>query len=299
MEDKEERIETSLVAIVIDATPAKKFASQPLDGSSMMNRIFDSLIAFGNAHLMQASHNKLAIIACNSKSTKFLYPSMDGTSRSYHNRPGQYDMFAKVDSDVRHGLGELILNDMTDNDSTKSDSLLGGAMARALSYIHRVQRELSLSHQLKPRVLVVSGSCDSALQYMTFMNVFFTAQKENVVIDCCMMDTDSGLLQQGCDITGGQYLHIPSVAGLLEYLLWVFLPSPSCRSKIVLPPPTKVDYRAACFCHHKLVDIGWVCSVCLSIFCKFSIMCTTCNTEFKLNRPAIVPAKSKKRARIE
>jgi transcription initiation factor TFIIH subunit 3 len=79
-----------------------------------------------------------------------------------------------------------------------------------------------------------------------------------------MMDTDSGLLQQGCDITGGQYLRIPTVVGLLEYLLWVFLPGPSCRSKIVLPPPTKVDYRAACFCHHKLVDIGWVCSVCLS-----------------------------------
>ena len=79
-----------------------------------------------------------------------------------------------------------------------------------------------------------------------------------------MMDTDSGLLQQGCDITGGIYLHIPGVAGLLEYLLWVFLPSPSCRSKLVLPPPSKVDYRAACFCHHKLVDIGWVCSVCLS-----------------------------------
>ena len=66
-----ERTETSLVAIVIDATPAKKFASQALDGSSstMMNRIFDALSGFGNAHLMQGSHNKLAVIACNSKST--------------------------------------------------------------------------------------------------------------------------------------------------------------------------------------------------------------------------------------
>lgn len=109
---------------------------------------------------------------------KFLYPSEDNISQRHHNRPGQYDMFAKVDADIRHGLGELILSDTTDHVSTKSDSLLGGAMARALCYIHRVQRELSVSHQLKPRILVVSGSCDSALQYMTFMNVFFTAQKE-------------------------------------------------------------------------------------------------------------------------
>jgi hypothetical protein len=66
-----ERIETPLVAIVIDATPAKKFASQAIidNGSTMMNRIFDALIGFGNAHLMQGSHNKLAVIACNSKST--------------------------------------------------------------------------------------------------------------------------------------------------------------------------------------------------------------------------------------
>lgn len=144
-----------------------------------------------------------------------------------------------------------------------------------------------MSAHLKSRMLVISGSSDSALQYMTFMNVFFSAQKEvrshttvfiyssigkfnhidllqNVIIDCCMMDADSGLLQQGCDITGGQYLHIPNVTGLLEYLLWVFLPSPFCRTKLVLPTPAKVDYRAACFCHRQLVDIGYVCSVCLS-----------------------------------
>lgn len=87
-------------------------------------------------------------------------------------------MFAKVEADIRHGLGQLILKDSTDHSSTKSDSLLGGAMARALCYIHRIQQEVSLSHELKPRILVVSGSSDSALQYMTFMNVFFTAQKE-------------------------------------------------------------------------------------------------------------------------
>ena len=65
-----ERIETHLVAVIIDATPAKKFASQVLqDCSSMLNRIFDALIGFGNVHLMQGTHNKLAVVACNSTST--------------------------------------------------------------------------------------------------------------------------------------------------------------------------------------------------------------------------------------
>jgi len=258
----EEKIETHMLVLVVDTTPAKKFAGQ--GGSVLLNQVLDSSIAFGNAHLMQSSFNKLAVLACNSISSKFLYPSCESTSVAIHSRAGQYELFSRVESQVRVGLGELIMSDETDHASTKSDSLLGGAMARALCHIHRTERELSMSSQLKSRILVISGSSDSALQYMTFMNVFFSAQKENVIIDCCMMDADSGLLQQGCDITGGQYLHIPNVAGLLEYLLWVFLPSPFCRTKLVLPTPTKVDYRAACFCHRQLVDIGYVCSVCLS-----------------------------------
>jgi hypothetical protein len=48
------------------------------------------------------------------------------------------------------------------------------------------------------------------------------------------------------------------------FLQWVFLPEPPVRRKLVLPPPVKVDYRAACFCHRELIDIGFVCSVCLS-----------------------------------
>lgn len=68
---------------------------------------------------------------------KFLYPSSDGEDSIIHHRPGQYEVFAKVDSLIRSGISQLILNDSSDHTSTKSDSLLGGAMARALCYIHR------------------------------------------------------------------------------------------------------------------------------------------------------------------
>ena len=48
---------------------------------------------------------------------------------------------------------------------------------------------------------------------------------------------------------------------------WLFLPDPTIRSKLTLPPRAQVDYRAACFCHRQLIDIGYVCSVCLSSKC--------------------------------
>lgn len=54
---------------------------------------------------------------------------------------------------------------------------------------------------------------------MNYMNCFFTAQKQGVVIDVCTLDQHLSLLQQGCDITGGLYLKVPQLQGLLQYLL--------------------------------------------------------------------------------
>lgn len=72
---------------------------------------------------------------------------------------------------------------------------------------------------MNARILVVTGSLECASQYMTYMNVFFTAQKLGVVIDVCALDKSLSLLQQGCDITGGQYLKLPQLDGFLQYLL--------------------------------------------------------------------------------
>ena len=52
---------------------------------------------------------------------------------------------------------------------------------------------------------------------------------------------------------------------ILSYCLqWIFLPDRETRSKLNLPKRTAVDFRAACFCHRQLIDVGYVCSVCLS-----------------------------------
>lgn len=55
-----------------------------------------------------------------------------------------------------------------------------------------------------------------------------------------------------------------------------FLPPPGLRQMISVPTQDKIDFRAACFCHKNIVDIGFVCSVCLSIFCQPVPICSTC-----------------------
>ncbi|XP_026688241.1 general transcription factor IIH subunit 3-like, partial [Diaphorina citri] len=74
---------------------------------------------------------------------------------------------------------------------------------------------------------------------------------------------------------------------------WVFLPDPTVRKKLVV----KWNCRTVpiCFCHHELIDIGFVCSVCLAIYCKLSPICTTCEVVFKLKAPMkAVKVKKKK-----
>lgn len=133
------------------------------------------------------------------------------------------------------------------------------------------------------------------VQCMDISNALLMSPNSNLIIVSAL---------QACDITGGIYLKVPHMPSLLQYLLvshlkntsvfsvcqmwntahftdeivqeyqftkyfslsmqWVFLPDQEQRSQLVLPPPVHVDYRAACFCHRNLIEIGYVCSVCLS-----------------------------------
>ncbi|XP_072384285.1 general transcription factor IIH subunit 3 [Diabrotica undecimpunctata] len=280
--------ETSLLVIIVDSNPGQKMLRE---SPHVLTHCVDSVIAFANSHLMQKSQNKLAIMACHSKTSQFIYPGQ-GKNADIRQVDGQYEVFTAVEKITKRNLAKVLT---TENSSVITESLLAGAIAMALCYIARLQRTKPPGAKLNCRVLVITGSSCSASQYMNYMNVFFTAQKQNVVLDVCALDQHLSLLQQGCDITGGMYLKVPQLQGLLQYLLWVFLPEPPIREKLVLPPPLKVDYRAACFCHRQLIDIGYVCSVCLSIFCKFSPICTTCHTVFKMPAlPSVKPKKKKK-----
>ncbi|XP_072368429.1 general transcription factor IIH subunit 3 isoform X1 [Scyliorhinus torazame] len=266
----------------------------------------DAVMVMGNSHLVMRRSNRLAIIASHSQESRFLYPGKhwklgsfaesgdvnSAESTSSGSKDGKYELLAIGNDIITEEIKDLMAK--TEVRAQLTETLLAGSLAKALCYIYKVNKELEAGRELKSRILVIKAAEDSAAQYMNFMNVIFAAQKQNILIDACVLDSESGLLQQASDITGGLYLKIPQIQSLSQYLLWVFLPDPEQRSKLVLPPPVHVDYRAACFCHRNLIEIGYVCSVCLSIFCNFSPICTTCETAFRIALPPILKTKKKK-----
>merc|ERR550525_1273813 len=109
------------------------------------------------------------------------------------------------------------------------------------------------------------------------MNCIFSAQKRDILIDSCVLTpNDSLFLQQASYLTKGIYSKPPTIKGLAQHLLMTYLASKSVRTHLCVPSTKNVDFRAACFCHQKPVNIGFVCPICLSIFCEKSPTCRTC-----------------------
>ncbi|WVQ95409.1 hypothetical protein IAU59_002506 [Kwoniella sp. CBS 9459] len=125
--------------------------------------------------------------------------------------------------------------------------------------------------------------------YVGLMNCVFAAQKAKVPIDVFSLppptiDASPPIfLQQAAHLTDGIYWQWNGRGGLLQYLHAIYLPPPSLRQHpFAVPPQDAVGFRAVCFCHHKTLDVGFVCSVCLSIFCEPRPVCLMCKTRFPI-----------------
>jgi len=276
-----------LLVVILDINPHQLlFARQQGSFSQVLNSVMTLL----SQHLMLHPTNQVALVCSHSSGCTSLYPDdKQGNDSVLRQQDGQYEVFYHMETVIKEKVAQVMEKD---KGFKSNECLLSGAMTKALCYINKIQSSRLENDKLSPRLLVLSSSGDSAAQYINFMNVFFTAQKLNIPVDSCMLGQDSGLLQQGSDITGGLYVKVDQLSGLLQYLTWLFLPSPGVRKMLGAPPPVRVDYRAACFCHRQLVDVGFVCSVCLSIFCRFNPVCTTCHSVFKT--PGLPLSKKKK-----
>ncbi|KAL0055625.1 hypothetical protein WJX82_002545 [Trebouxia sp. C0006] len=237
---------------------------------------FQQILLFLNTYLILQEGNKAAVFA------------VDGSgSHLLHLTPSFASSQAKPKQHSTQSVAEQILQQLLQSMAAKNDHdsppCWSAALSRALCLIHKQQGTSASSRAegSKPRILCINGSPDVPAQYIATMNAIFSAQRHGVVIETCMVGTsDSAFLQQAAHITEGLYLRPRRTGALLQYLLTVFSADTYTRSFMQMPKLTSVDFRASCFCHKKTIDMGYVCSVCLSIFCQKLAECSTCGTAF-------------------
>ncbi|XP_076954974.1 general transcription and DNA repair factor IIH subunit TFB4-like isoform X2 [Bidens hawaiensis] len=274
--------DVSLLMVLIDTNPLFwSSTAAPLSFSNFLSQV----ISFLNSILLLNQPNQVMVIATGLNSCAYIYDSSSGPTNH------------RVET-LLQKLEEFVLKDeeLSNNDSFDGigSSLLSGSLSMALCYIQRVFRSGSLHPQ--PRILCMHGSQDGPGQYVAIMNSIFSAQRSMVPIDSCVIGSHhSAFLQQASYITGGVYLKPQQLDGLFQYLTTVFATDLHSRSFLQLPKPVGVDFRASCFCHKNTIDMGYICSVCLSIFCKHHKKCSTCGSVFGQPQTSISASNQKRK----
>jgi len=251
--------------------------------NSPLSKFLPQLFLFMNALLLSGKTN-LALISCLSEKSEFLYPNNTEESEPQRLQDIRDHIFERLTS--------LVIASEEVSREADTRSTLSGALSMSLCYINKVIPKFRISQS---RILVISVSSDVSAQYIPIMNSIFAAQKINVMIDACILASDSSYLQQAADLSGGVYLK-PQFPGIvLQYLFSFYAGNGEIRKYIRPPQLTDIDFRASCFCHRKLIEIGFVCSVCLSIYCDLSAVCSTCGTRFPKPDNSIARKRSKKK----
>ncbi|QRV94192.1 transcription factor TFIIH complex subunit Tfb4 [Ceratobasidium sp. AG-Ba] len=296
MEATEETPPAHLI-LIIDLSPSQwqsSVTSAPNSGLDLLT-FLSQVLVFVNSHLACRQENSVAVLGAFPGKSLTLYPIPEENIQST-NGPGPeaesntYHVFRSVDDIVMERI-QAELAALSDEQTQKPIALVP-SLTQALCQINRMAPPQQLpgdkpSGATKPpvdsRILILSVSPDASTPYIPFMNSIFSAQKLRVPIDVCkVFGPDTIFLQQAAYLTGGCYLNLDANTSLLQSLTMCFLPAASLRSTIELPSQGKVDFRASCFCHKDVVDMGYVCSVCLSIFCKPVAVCATCKTKFPI-----------------
>ncbi|XP_057974787.1 general transcription and DNA repair factor IIH subunit TFB4 isoform X2 [Malania oleifera] len=265
--------DVSLLMVLLDTNPF--FWSSPNTSLSFSN-FLSNVLSFLNSILLLNQFNQVVVIATGVNSCGCIYDSSSALATDQSSENGRMPALC---SKLLQKLEEFVIRDEQLNKEDSVDgtcsSLMSGSLSMALCYIQRVFRSGPLHPQ--PRILCLQCSPDGPEQYVAVMNAIFSAQRSMVPIDSCVIGAQhSAFLQQASYITGGVYLKPQLLDGLFQYLTTVFATDLHSRRFLQLPRPVGVDFRASCFCHKNTIDMGYICSVCLSIFCKHHKKCSTC-----------------------
>ncbi|OTB08929.1 hypothetical protein M426DRAFT_51211 [Hypoxylon sp. CI-4A] len=310
----------SLLTIVIDTNPR---AWAAISEELSISKAIANLLVFVNAHLAFGNDNHVAILAAHTNRAVWLYPRSPNVDPALSTSANKFPQFAQIESSILTSLRSLI--DSTAPTDLKPTTLISGALTLALSYINKMSAAFSPAKTssdpayptstintsapgttpaatLHSRILVLSVSDSEPAQYIPTMNAVFAASHARIPVDTLSLYGMPTFLQQAAFITGGSFLSAANnPRGLLSYLMFGFLADAEARKALIVPTQDTVDFRAACFCHRNVVDTGFVCSICLSIFCEVPrhAECLTCGTKLALGnygaRPAVVPRKKKKK----
>jgi len=142
---------------------------------------------------------------------------------------------------------------------------------------------------VSPRIIVFECSretVDFSSQSVALSNCGWSSGSSKVHVVSLGSDTPSSNLLSVCTKTGG--VHIPysmTTGGKLIQSLLFHLAAPDdgvVKLLKVRPQSSRTHMGTTCVCHNKPMDKGYVCSICLAIYCtETGAICSVCGSRFR------------------
>ena len=245
---------------------------------------------FCNSFLTLSPTNSLCVAGFHVKDALlFRSKSTDSSDQQYEG----HDFCQSFSSNLSEFMAQIQENDQILVDKKSSET--SGFIPAMIKCLCIANKSLKPDPNVDVRFLIIKLSPILSAEYLPLMNCLFACQKQKYVVDVFSMCFNTTSLQQMSSLSNGIFLKCPedSTKILSSLLLHFLMPSDFRQGKLRNPGSALLDYKASCFCHRKLVDIGWVCSLCLSVFCAFTPVCITCSSMFKLPNASVSSRKRK------
>lgn len=255
------------------------------------DEVLETLCVALNMHLSTKADNRIVLYSFDSTSSNIIFPLEDTPEDEIMIRKCNYE---EVNQNI---VKRFVSQFVNSQDTGEPFSKLSSPLSKALCYINS---KMSSSETIKTaKILIISKSKEIKKEYSSLMNAVFAANKKNIPIDTMMVvdpnskETSSNtFLIQASYLSKGINLEINQKRGLIQYFTQVILIETKCRDQFVLPPFKKDSIQkiniAICKCGcNKEIDKGYVCSVCLRLYCdqfvkKGQATCLTCKKRFDL-----------------
>ncbi|KAI5190405.1 transcription initiation factor TFIIH subunit 3 [Nematocida minor] len=105
---------------------------------------------------------------------------------------------------------------------------------------------------------------------LNFVKCAFTARKLNIHVDCVV--PNDGFVSQISDVLKRPAFCISSEESLFEYLLGIL--------SLDFGKISRKTSQRFCICHSQEIKTGYLCPICLGLYCKFVPLCKNCKTRF-------------------
>ena len=237
---------TPLLGIVVEVSPN----TTPSSSSQSYAKVVEAVVALRNAHLLCHHGGEVLVVAALPGATQFI--SSDQQNGGAATAKQLRECAERADSE------------------RKTPAAVAAALGRFLCY---ASRKTSTA-----RCVLFKCGEDDAAQYHAVMNCLFAARRRKILVDAVSLGAKPSPLAKLCaHLAKGAFTHNPPHLRdrLVAVALATFGADAECRQSLSLPALHEADFRTACLCctPPKILDRGYVCATCLSVYCRADHEC--------------------------